>query len=56
MCSEPVKFKAGAGQQYTNSEHIFTPSAHPEIDLQFDPDSETLFPVVIHCVALEADG
>lgn len=56
MNSEPVKFKAGAGQQYTNSEHVFTPSNYPEIDLQYDPESEGLFPVVIHCVALEGDG
>jgi hypothetical protein len=55
MNSEPLKFKAGAGQQYTNSEHIFTPSSHPETYLQYDPESE-VFPVVIHCVALEGDG
>lgn len=55
MSSEPIKFKAGANQVYTNSEHVFHPLDFPEQDLQFDFDRE-MYPVVIQCVALEGDG
>jgi hypothetical protein len=55
MCSEPIKFKGGPNQVYTNSEHIFHPADYPEQDLQFDFDKD-VYPVVIQCIALEGDG
>jgi hypothetical protein len=55
MSSEPMKFKAGANQVYINSEHEVRPNKYQETDLQFDFEKD-VYPVVIHCVALEGDG
>jgi len=55
MNSEPIKFKAGANQVYVNTEHVVKPFKYTEADLQFDFEKD-VYPVVIHCVALEGDG
>ena len=55
MSSEPLRFKAGASQQFSLSDHTFTPSDFQDVDLQYDYDQE-IFPIVIHCVTLEGDG
>jgi len=53
--SEALRFKSGANQQFTMSEHIFDPSQYSESELQFDSEKEFL-PVVIFCHAIEGDG
>lgn len=54
MSAEPIRFKAGTNQTYTNSLHTFNPSQFPDTDLQYDFDKE-VFPIVIQCVSLD-DG
>lgn len=56
MCSEPIRFKAGANQVYTNSLHTFNPSqfADSELNIQYVFDKE-VFPIVVQCVSLD-DG
>jgi hypothetical protein len=54
MSSEPIKFKAGANQVYTNSEHVLHPMEYDQ-DLIFDFEKDC-YPVVIQCVAIEGDG
>ncbi|ODN05775.1 hypothetical protein Ocin01_00874 [Orchesella cincta] len=54
LSAEPIRFKAGANQVYTNSLHTINPSQFPDTDLQYDCEKE-MFPIVVQCVSLD-DG
>jgi hypothetical protein len=60
ICSDKVIFARGAGQSFSQSRHIFTPSNYADCDLNYSAfdeagffDPKVPFPIVIQMTALE---
>lgn len=52
MNSEAYYYKKGANQLFSQTSHIFDPTAYNEEDLMYNADRE-IIPIAIHCVAEE---